>query len=833
MKAVLMAGGVGSRLRPLTIGIPKPMIPVVNKPVMAHTLDLLKSYGITDVVATLQYRAEVIQSYFRSGSKLNMNLTYSVEDVPLGTAGGVRHAGDNLNETFIVISGDAMTDFNLKPIIEYHYERQALATIVLTRVLNPLEYGVIITDTDGRVTHFQEKPSWGEVVSDTINTGIYIFEPEILEWIPKKSVVDWSKDVFPRLLANQKGLFGYVAKGYWCDIGNIPEYFRACADLLNREIQVPEVGEQIKDGVWVGKNVQVAPSAQLVGPIYLDDGVKIKDGVVIYGPTSIHSNTVIDKNVRLTRCHVWQNSYIGIDSELSDTLVGKQCNIKAQASLEDAILGDNNIVGERAVLYPGVKVWPNKEIESGAVIKSSIIWGTKGRRNLFGQFGISGVINVDLTPEVVTKLGASFAATLPAGSWVTVNQGPQRTVQMLKRAIMAGLPSAGVNVWDLQLIPTPVARYYTRASSALAGVDIRASTNDYRVVDLHFINEQGLDLDHNTERNIEWVYFREDFRRADVDDIGNIEIPTNIISTYQEGFLKAVDSTIIRSRKFRLVIDYFNMPNAEIMPEIFAKLNIQVIPLNAHIDKIEKPHSRERWLQQLSKIVRALSTDFGAQLDTNGEKIHLITDRGALIPNDLATLMLADLALRANEHTGAVTQPKIVVPVNQTRRFDELAQRYHAQIIRTKSDLYALMRATLEPNVILAADGEGRFIFPAFQPVVDGMMALVKLIEFMALLGTKISQSIANLAPFHITCNYVECPWDKKGQVMRLLNHKFDSISHENMDGLKIFPNTDSWVLIRPDPYQPRFEIYAEAATTLKAQHLVNEYQDLVKSFEV
>ncbi len=835
MKAVLMAGGVGSRLRPLTIGLPKPMIPVVTKPVMAHTLELLKYHGITDVVATLQYRAEIIQSYFRTGSKLGMDISYSVEDVPLGTAGGVRLAGDKLNETFIVISGDALTDFNLKPIIDYHYSRHAIATIVLTRVLNPLEYGVIITDPNGSVTHFQEKPSWGEVVSDTINTGIYIFEPEILEWIPKKSVVDWSKDVFPRLLANKKALFGYVAQGYWCDIGNIPEYFRACADLLNKQLQVPELGEQIKEGVWVGKNVQIASDAQLFGPIYLDDGVKIKEGAVIYGPTSIHSNTVVDKNAHLTRCHIWQNSYIGLDSELTDSLVGKQCNVKAKSSMEDVILGDNNIVGEKAVLYPGVKIWPNKEIEAGAVIKSSIIWGTKGRRNLFGQFGISGVINVDLTPEVVTKLGASFAATLPAGSWVTVNQGPHRTSQMLKRAIMAGIPSAGVNVWDLEIMSTPVARYYTRTSKAMAGVDIRASTKDYRVIDIHFTNNQGLNLDHNTERNIEWIYFREDFRRADIDDIGDIERPSNVISTYQEGFLAAIDEALIRQANFKLVIDYLHSPSSEVMTQILSKIKVTTIPLNAHTNssKAEKAPSKENWLQQLSKIVKVVGTDLGVQLDVNGERLRLITDRGALVPDNLATLMITDLALRANDQTHAIECPKIVVPVNQTQRFEKLAKLHHAEIVRTKFDLYALMKTSLEPNVILAADGEGRFIFPAFQPAIDGMMALAKLLEFMALLNTKVSQALNNLSPFHTYSAFVECPWDKKGQVMRLLNNKFSGSSSENMDGLKIFSNPTTWVLIRPDPYLPQFEICAEAATTLQAQHLVNEYQDLVKSFEV
>ena len=200
MKAVVMAGGAGSRLRPLTVGRPKPMVPIVNKPVLMHILDLLKRHGILDVVLTVQFMGDSIQDYLGDGSLMGMNIRYAVEETPLGTAGSVKNAQHYLDDTFLVISGDALTDFDLTKIIDFHRERKSLATLTLYRVPSPLEYGVIIIDEDGRVRQFLEKPSWGEVISDTVNTGIYVLEPEVLDHCELGTPFDFSKDLFPLLL---------------------------------------------------------------------------------------------------------------------------------------------------------------------------------------------------------------------------------------------------------------------------------------------------------------------------------------------------------------------------------------------------------------------------------------------------------------------------------------------------------------------------------------------------------------------------------------------------------------------------------------------------------
>src|SRR5213083_1681883 len=251
MQAVVMAGGEGSRLRPLTINRPKPMVLIVNKPCLGHIFDLLQRHGINEAFVTLQYLASQIQDSFGDGGAIGMRLKYSVEETPLGTGGSVRQIGDALDDTFIVISGDALTDIDLSAVIAFHKERKAAVTLTLYHVPNPLEYGVVITDpNDGRITKFLEKPSWGEVFSDTINTGIYVIEPRVLERYKVGESFDFSKDLFPQLLADGEPLYGYIASGYWTDVGSINEYARANADVLQGKVRAGSLGREIMPGIF-------------------------------------------------------------------------------------------------------------------------------------------------------------------------------------------------------------------------------------------------------------------------------------------------------------------------------------------------------------------------------------------------------------------------------------------------------------------------------------------------------------------------------------------------------------------------------------------------------
>lgn len=829
MRAVVMAGGEGSRLRPLTLARPKPMLSVVNRPLLGHILYLLKQHDIVDVVITLQYLPSYIQDYFGDGKAFGMNIEYVVEESPLGTAGSVKNAQAFLldDEPFLVISGDALTDFDLTALVAYHKERKALLTMALYRVADPLEFGVINVREDGRVVQFLEKPSWGAVTSDTVNTGIYVVQPELLTRIPSGQPVDWSQNVFPRLLARGGPLYGYVSGGYWCDIGTLSEYQRANADLLYGRLHLGELGDHIGGGIWTGGPVEIAPDAQLFGPIYLGNEVQVKGGVIINGPTVIRDYTIVDNRARVGRSVIWRNCYVGEGAEIYGAVVGRQCSLKRRSvTFEGAVIGDNTVVGESAVIQAGVKIWPNKEVESGATLNHSLIWGSQGRRVLFGRYGVTGMVNVDLTPDFVARLGAAFGSLLSKGSTVTINRDPHRSPRMIKRAIVSGLPSAGNNVRDLRTLPIPVARYYTRASGAAGGVHVRLSPYDQRVVDIRFFGRDGLNLTRDQERTVERIFFREDYRRAYMDDIGNIDYAADAVDVYSQGYLAALDVPVVRDARLKIVVDYAHAPTVDVLPQLLDTLNVEVVPLNARIDANRVSILQEELRDartQLAIIVGALlDVSLGVRLDVGGEKVFVVDDTGANVPDPTMCVAMAALVFRA------LPNSTIVVPVDQPLVFERLAERYGGHVRRCPVDLQSLMTAATGEGVAMAGDGTGNFIFPAMHPAVDGLLAAGKLLELLAHEHVHLSQVLAELPPFHVASTIVEGTWETKGRVMRCLNERFSKFRHETLDGIKVFLTDDEWVLIRPDADSPIFRIDAEGRTLPAAQEIVADYSGLL-----
>ena len=829
MKAVVMAGGEGSRLRPLTIMRPKPMVPIVGRPVMEHILNLLKGHGITDVVVTVQYLASAIEDYFGDGSAFGMRIDYSREEVPLGTAGSVKNAEELLTEPFLVISGDALTDFNLSDIIKFHNARRAMATLTLAHVANPLEFGVIITDDQQRIRQFLEKPSWGEVFSDTINTGIYVLDPKIFGYFDKNKVFDFSQDLFPMMLEKGDPLFGYTAQGYWCDVGNLAEYMKANADVLQGLVKARVPGNDIGGGVWVEDNVEIDPEAQIYGPVYLGHDCKVKSGAVVRGPSTIGAFTIVDEHAQVDRSVIWNNSYIGERAELRGALVGTQTSVKGRALMfEGAVVGDRSTIDESAIIQPGVKIWPNKEIETGAVVTSSIIWGSQGRRSLFGRFGVTGIVNVDITPEFAARLGAAFGAVLPKGAQVSINRDAHRTPRMIKRAIISGLPSAGINVRDLDTVPLAVARYFTRTTDAAGGVHVRLSPFDPRIVDVKFFDANGLDISKATERKIENLFFREDFRRVYLDDIGTIEYARNAVQLYTEGFLKLVDQEALRKRKFKLVVDYSHGSSVDVLAPFFNASQVDVVALNATMDPARYSKSMEEFEadnEQLSRITATLNADLGVRIDTAGEKIFAADDRGRTLDGGKLLAAMTELMLRGTK--GAV----IAMPVNAPSAVETVAKRAGGKVVYTKVLPSALMGEAAREGVRLVGDGNGGFIFPELQPAFDGMFAIAKLLEALARYETTLSEVVDNLPPYHLIRVDVNCPWEYRGKVMRILSEQYRERREQPIDGIKIDLGKE-WVLVLPDADRPLFHVLAESKSRDAAQALADKYARVVAGLQ-
>ncbi len=806
MKAVVMAGGEGSRLRPLTIRRPKPMVPIAGKPVMEHILNLLKRHGITDVVVTVQYLASNIEDYFGNGSQFGMHITYSREDVPLGTAGSVKNAEEQLTEPFLVISGDALTDYNLTEIIKYHEEKKSLATITLAHVANPLEFGVIITNEDGHIAQFLEKPSWGEVFSDTINTGIYVIDPQIFSYFEKDKPYDFSQELFPYMLRKGDPIYGYVSAGYWCDVGNLSEYMRANADALQGRVDVEIPAKNIGGNIWCGEGVQIDPEAQLYGPIYLAQDCKVKSGSIIHGPSTIGQYTVIDERAQVDRSIVWNNSFIGERAELRGAIVGSSTSIKSKAVMfEGSVIGDNSIIQEGAIIQPNIKIWPDKEIEAGAVINSSIIWGSQGKRGLFSRFGVTGLVNVDLTPEFAAKLGAAYGAILPKNSTVCINRdSSHRTSRMIKRAVIAGLPSAGVNVEDINQVPVPVARYFVRTTDAIGGVHVRLSPYDPRVVDIKFFDQ--------------------------LDDLGSIEVLSNhdVVGRYLDGLMKVLDVPLIQRRKFRIVMDYANGSSGQLLPGIFNKLGCEVIVLNTDFDEARSARPLEeieKDIQRLATITSTLNDDVGIRIDPGGERISVVDDRGRVLDGMKMLAVMTSLLLRKNRN-GIVA-----APVSAPSALQHIAKRYDGTIMHTRVMAHALMTAASREGVVLVGDGAGGFVFPVLHPAFDGMLAIVKLLELLATFEMRLSEVVDDLPAYYMSRTTVNCPWESKGKVMRILSEQYRERRAKPIDGIKIDLGKE-WVLVLPDADRPLFHVIAESVSGDQAQALAEKYARVVSGLQ-
>jgi len=836
MQAIVMAGGEGSRLRPLTINRPKPMVPLANRPVMGHIVELLKRHNITEIVATLQYRAEDIQNFFGDGSNAGVTMNYSVEAQPLGTAGSVKFADKYLSraEPFLVISGDALTDFNLTEIVDFHTRVGAAVTITLYRVPTPLEYGVIIIDGQGRIERFQEKPTWGEVISDTVNTGVYVISPEVLDDIEPGTPFDFSKDLFPRLMQRGAPLYGFVANGYWCDVGDIAEYMRATGDLLSGRVNLGETGRHIGGGIYVEDDVEIAPDAQLFGPVYLGQGVRVKGGVVIHGPAAIRPYTILDSRVHIDRSLVWRNAYIGEGVELRGAIIGRRCRVKSHAVVfEGAVVGDECTVGDGAVIHPNVKIWPNKEVEAGATVKSSLIWGAQARRNLFGRYGVTGLVNVDLTPEFAARLSAAFGATLPKGSSVTINRDPHRAPRMIKRAMVSGLPSAGISVQDLETVPVPVARYYTAVSGAAGGAHVRLSPYDQRTVDIRLFDKDGRNLSKASERSIENIFFREDFHRVAFDNLGLIEEMGGIPERrYIEGFLKALNVDAIRAAHFGLVVDYASAPTALVLPTILSEVGCTVVALNERLDETKMAVSNDVFqlgLDQLAAITAAVKADLGVRFDVSGERVWVVDGQGQKLGGTTAAALFMELALRAQPNRAGT----VAVMANQPQLFDEIAARHGAQVRRTKIDPQALMAEMTSDDVVLALSGAGEFIVPSFHRLIDAMFPIVKMLEFLATQQTTLIDVMASLPAYHVAQREVPCASDQKGTVMRLLNEQNKESIVEQVDGLRIRLGDREWVLIVPESDKPAFYIFAESTSDEAAAALTDRYVRVIEGLRV
>ncbi|MDX6432397.1 MAG: mannose-phosphate guanylyltransferase / phosphomannomutase [Streptosporangiaceae bacterium] len=823
-----MAGGEGTRLRPMTANQPKPLLPVINRPIMEHVLRLLKRHGFDETVVTVQFLAALIRNYFGDGEELGMTLSYATEEMPLGTAGSVKNAQEALHDDrFLVISGDALTDIDLTDMVRFHKKNGALVTIGLKRVPNPLEFGIIIADDDGRIQRFLEKPTWGQVFSDTVNTGIYVMEPEVLERVAEGESVDWSSDVFPKLLAEGAPLYGYVADCYWEDVGTHESYLKAQADMLSGKVDIEIDGFEVSPGVWVAEGADVDPEAVLKGPLYIGDYAKVEAGAELREYTVLGSNVVVKEGAFLHRAVVHDNVFVGPSTNLRGCVIGKNTDVMAGARVEEgAIVGDECVIEPEAYVSNGVKVYPFKTIEAGAVVNTSVIWESRGQRSLFGPRGVSGLINVEITPELAVRLTSAYATTLRKGETVVTARDASRAARTLKRAVVSALTASAINAADLEACPLPVARFETAREDCAGGIVIRTTPGDPQGVDIMFLDANGGDLSLAAQRKLERVFGRQEYRRAFPGEIAELSYPARTIETYTRDLLRRVDMSGVREAELKIVLDCAGGTAALVLPTLLGKVGVDVLTMNNRLDEASPTETlaeRMRDLQRLGELVSSARAAFGVRFDPVGERISLVNENGELISDDRALLVVLDLV--AAERRGG----RVALPVTTTRVAEQVGRFHGVEVEWTSTSQDVLTNAAGAPDIIFAADGRGGFVLPEFSSTVDGIAAFIRLLGLVARTRLTLSQIDQRIPEAHLLRRSVPTPWAAKGSVMRHVVEAAGERVIDTTDGVRVVEEDGRWALVLPDPSEAVTHLWAEGPDGDAAQALLEEWAAVVE----
>ena len=793
MKGIIMAGGAGSRLRPLTCDLPKPMVPIMNRPVMHYSVELLKKYGIKDIGVTLQYLPKVIQNYFGDGSQYKVQLHYFIEETPLGTAGSVKNAEKFLDETFIVISGDALTNIDLSKAIKFHKTKNSIATLILKRVEVPLEYGVVVTDQTGAITRFLEKPGWGEVFSDTVNTGIYILEPEVLDYFEPGVKFDFSKDLFPMLLKNNKPMYGYVTEEYWCDIGDTRSYLQSHFDVLNGSAGIDIDVAQSHENIWVEEGVYIHPKAKINGPCYIGRNTIIAEGAEIHPYTVIGANCYIGQNSSIKNSVLWYHDILDKNVEIRGSILCNNIRVGNNTRIyEGSAIGENTYIKEDVTIKPDVKIWPRKTIEQGIVIEDNVIWGTRFRKTFFGKDGIKGFFNTEINPWFVSYLGTAYGSQLKEGSRICVSSNHHNASAMLKYALMAGALSSGLEVIDIGSLITPVARYAVRFLGLDGGIHIRCCEDDPNKVQINLINNKGANLSDSLERKIENAFISGDFSLKVPTKINKVSVIKDITIFYIRHLINSVDKQAIAEREFKILLETQNK-------YIYSLFNSIAKELNCHIARCDDIEGA--LLENFDLVIR---------LDGDGNRLELFDKDGNPLKEEIMLALLSLLCLKQDNEL------ELVVPYSAPSAIDKMAETYQCKVIRSKTKKQAIME-----EILKIGDSNKRKSLERLFLYFDGLATVLGLMDLMAKESQNLTQIIESIPKFHMSTRDIKCPWKAKGRIMRTLIDRanVEELDIELYEGIKI-NQEKGWTLILPDSDEPLIRIYSEGVSEEYAEEL-------------
>jgi mannose-1-phosphate guanylyltransferase/phosphomannomutase len=753
-------------------------------------------------------------------------------DGDYGTAGAVKLAQEYIgDENFIIISGDLVTDFDFEQLFTYHKQKQSQLTIGLTSVSNPLEFGVVIANEEGRIEKFLEKPSWGEVFSDTINTGIYIIEPEILEYIPKNENYDFGKDLFPLLMREDIPMMAHTMEGYWRDVGNPESYRDVYEDIFADKVKFHISGDvkQYPNGLLYSDGpIELDDSIEIIGKVILAKDVVIGKGSklhdVVIGP-----NVRIGEDAKLRNCAIWDSVSIGVKANLdgcvicNDNSIGK--DIYAKAGL---ILSEGCEIGDLVKIEQDVTIWPDKIIEDAAIVSHSLVLGNKYKNSIFANGMVMGKSNVELSCEMATKLAEAFGAQLPVGSKVLVSRDYNKSSRMLKRAFLGGLLASGVDAVDFQEMPSAVVRFNLHAHEEYAaGVHFRQHVSDPTSTVITFYNHEGLRINSEIAKKVEKAFFKETFRRVDYDKIGAIH---EAESEKEQDIYANTIVDLYKERNFRcegcrVVVDMMHGTAAKVFPQIFEALDIEHILLNTYPDEVRIQNINALIKQSqsdISTMTTSLDLHGGFMIFPYGQRLDIISDDGKVLNKQDSLYVVLSLLNREAERLGM--RKRVFLPTWAA----DITYFEHLDIDRGK---YANFTKAQMADYDLIATGEGNFSFTEFTTHRDSMYAVLKILEMMLHQDVKLSTLIQSIQPFYYVTHQVECSQALKGKMMRKFLEDAKDKRASTLDGVKIWMDENDWILMIPDQYSDHLNLYIQAEKEAEGEKILEHYMQKIQAW--
>ncbi|MEA4970953.1 MAG: sugar phosphate nucleotidyltransferase [Candidatus Pelethousia sp.] len=797
MQAVIMAGGEGKRLRPLTCTMPKPMVPLLNKPVIDYCVELLTAHGIADIAATLHYLPNMISQHLGDGRAFGANIRYSVEDKPLGTAGSVRAAvGDAASGPVLVLSGDAMTDIDLSALAERHAKSGAAATIVLKRVQVPTEYGVAILDETNRITRFLEKPQLSEVFSDLANTGIYLLSPEAVEMIPQDTKYDFSMDLFPKMLKADMRIEGYITESYWCDIGDLEQYLGAQRDMLLGKCAFETLAVE-REGIWIEHGARISSDAAVIAPCYIGRDAEVAAGAVLADGAVLCSGSRVGTGSSIKRSVLMPGARVRENVEIRGAILCEGAHVDSGAQVfAHTALGAGSSVGKNCAITAGASLWPNKRLEDDARCAEDVVWDD-GLQKSGLDTCVKGFADHDLGPERAARVGAALAiARKAAGKELAIATDGSQQAVMLKHALLSGILAQGADVCDLGYCAYSAFEHAVFSFGMEGGAYVRHGGQSPHETELVLCDDMGCQLTGGAFRAFRQELLMGPHHPVTAQRLGILQPLGGAARAYEAHLAKSIATARVpETNDVKLVLgrggDIYDAVARVLLP---AGYTVQYMD--------EKDPERLHG----AMVHAGAELGFVAAAGGEGEMTCIWRDRYLREGERITIFILC--ALVEGRLRG-----EAVLPVRVSEEYAAFLEGRGCRIRRCPDHRAKWRRQALE---------EGCYLPELFEPEA----AILRLAELCR--AEKLGRYLDEIPQAYESEASVGCSWKEMGRVLRSLVETEPNSRVELIDGVKV-KSDNGWILVRPNRDFTACRIIAGSYNAEYAKELTDLYLDKVR----